>query len=147
MSTTTELETLPSQIVTSPTPLHTLEPAQARGSRSPKLASMPPCPPTTTPNPSISNSPPVDRGPAPWKFLFGASTIEAFQWGRERPRRPTSRQRQEQYYRFRPHLRRLPKLILLAPPLRRQQIYPVVGTLATGVLYLGAPLMTPLVRR
>ena len=32
--------------------------------------------------------PPVDSGPAAWRFLFGAFMIEAFQWGKRSPHEP-----------------------------------------------------------
>ena len=72
--------------------------------------------------------PPADSGPSAWRFLFAAFTLEAFQWG------------------FALSFGVFQNYYSTHPPFAGSPSIPIVGTLATGVTYLGAPFMTPLIR-
>lgn len=72
--------------------------------------------------------PPADAGPSAWRFLFAAFVLEAFQWG------------------FALSFGVFQNYYSTHPPFAGSSSIPIVGTLATGVTYLGAPFMTPLIR-
>ncbi|KAK5957933.1 hypothetical protein OHC33_001123 [Knufia fluminis] len=71
----------------------------------------------------------TDRGPAAWRLLIAAFVFEALLWGF-----PLSFGVFQDYY---SHL----------PEFKDNRYVSVVGTTASGVSYLGAPLVTPLIRR
>lgn len=73
--------------------------------------------------------PPTDAGPIAYRFLFAAFILEAFQWG------------------FALSFGVFQNYYSTHPPFAGSPNIAVVGTLATGVTYLGAPFMTPLIRR
>ena len=72
---------------------------------------------------------PTDRGSAAWRFLFATFIIEAFIWGF-----PLSFGVFQDYY-------------TSHPPFTGNPHVPVIGTIATGLFYLGAPFLVPLIRR
>ncbi|KAK6062651.1 MFS monocarboxylate [Seiridium cupressi] len=72
---------------------------------------------------------PADRGPAAWKLLCTAFVFEALLWGF-----PLSFGVFQNYY---------SKL----PEFQNNRYISVVGTVATGLSYLGAPLTLPLIKR
>ncbi|KAE9364850.1 MFS general substrate transporter [Stipitochalara longipes BDJ] len=71
--------------------------------------------------------PPCDGGRRAWACLLGAATIEGLMWGF-----PMTFGVFQSY--FQTH-----------PPFEKNQYIPVVGVLATGISYLGNPLITPFV--
>ncbi|KAG7007423.1 hypothetical protein G7Y79_00010g029240 [Physcia stellaris] len=73
--------------------------------------------------------PRADGGLVAWKFLFAAFMMEAIQWGFA-----LSYGVFQNYY-------------SVNEPFQGNRNIPVIGTLATGMFYLGAPVMTPLIRR
>ena len=73
--------------------------------------------------------PSADTGPLAYRFLFAAFILEAFQWG------------------FALSFGVFQNYYSTHPPFAGSPDIPVVGTLATGVTYLGAPFMTPLIRQ
>ncbi|KAH8892807.1 MFS general substrate transporter [Thozetella sp. PMI_491] len=72
---------------------------------------------------------PTDGGIAAWRLLCAAFVFEAFLWGF-----PLSFGVFQSYYSQLPQFSTNPYL-------------PIVGTIASGISYLGAPLMTPLLKR
>ncbi|KAF2404724.1 MFS general substrate transporter [Trichodelitschia bisporula] len=77
----------------------------------------------------VSPGPPIDGGARAWLFMLGAFVIEAVMWGF-----PLS------FGIFAAHYRDLPQF-------RDDRSIPVIGTLATGIPFLGAPFITPLMGR
>ena len=73
--------------------------------------------------------PPTDHGPAAWRLLIAAFVFEALLWGF-----PLSFGVFQNYY---AHL----------PQFKDNPYVSVVGTTASGISYLGAPLVMPLIRR
>ncbi|KAL8911487.1 MAG: hypothetical protein Q9171_003348 [Xanthocarpia ochracea] len=73
--------------------------------------------------------PQVDGGPAAWRFLFAIFVMEALQWG------------------FAFNYGVFQNYYFEHEPFRGNPSLSVVGTVATGGFYLGAPIMTPLVKR
>ena len=76
-----------------------------------------------------SSLPPTDRGLAAWRLLLAAFVFEALLWGF-----PLSFGVFQDYY---SHL----------PEFKDNRYVSVVGTTASGISYLGAPLVMPLIRR
>lgn len=76
-----------------------------------------------------SQLPPTDGGRAAWRLLIAAYVFEALLWGF-----PLS------YGVFQNYYSRLPQF-------RDNSYVTIVGTTASGICYLGAPFITPLVRR
>lgn len=83
---------------------------------------------TTFPD-QTSNLSPVDGGSAAWRFLFAAYVFEALMWGF-----PLSFGVFQNYYSS-------------LPQFKGNRYISIVGTTASGIEYLGAPLVTPLIRR
>ncbi|KIW44200.1 uncharacterized protein PV06_05228 [Exophiala oligosperma] len=73
--------------------------------------------------------PPIDRGRAAWRMLFSAFIFESLLWGF-----PLSFGVFQNYY------SRIPRFA-------NQPYVSIIGTAATGITYLGAPLIIPLVKR
>ncbi|KAF2129378.1 MFS general substrate transporter, partial [Dothidotthia symphoricarpi CBS 119687] len=73
--------------------------------------------------------PPIDGGPLAWRLLLAAFIFEALLWGF-----PLS------FGVFQAHYTRLPAFA-------SNPYLPLIGTSASGISYLGAPLATPLIRR
>jgi predicted MFS family arabinose efflux permease len=80
----------------------------------------------TTPTSSL---PATDGGPAAWRLLLTAFVFEALLWGF-----PLSFGIFQSYY-------------STLPTLHSSRYTAVIGTTASGISYLGAPLITPIVRR
>lgn len=76
-----------------------------------------------------SRLPPTDRGFAAWRLLLAAFVFEALLWGF-----PLSFGVFQNYY-------------SLLPQFKDNHYISVVGTTASGISYLGAPLVMPLIRR
>jgi predicted MFS family arabinose efflux permease len=76
-----------------------------------------------------SSLPPTDHGPSAWRLLLAAYVFEALLWGF-----PLSFGVFQNYY---SHL----------PEYAGNRYVSVIGTTASGISYLGAPLITPLIRR
>ncbi|KAL9586847.1 MAG: hypothetical protein Q9203_003724 [Teloschistes exilis] len=74
------------------------------------------------------NLPPIDGGPAAWRFIFGAFMMEAFQWGFALNYGVF----QNYYFKHEPFL--------------GNQSLSIVGTVATGGFFLGAPMVIPLIK-
>ncbi|KAL0940060.1 MFS monocarboxylate [Colletotrichum truncatum] len=72
---------------------------------------------------------PTDRGPAAWKLLLTAFVFEALLWGF-----PLSFGVFQNYY-------------SKQPAFASNRYIPVVGSVASGISYLGAPAITPLIKR
>ncbi|KIW13339.1 hypothetical protein PV08_08527 [Exophiala spinifera] len=78
---------------------------------------------------TVPDLPPIDRGRAAWRMLFSAFIFEALLWGF-----PLSFGVFQNYY------SRLPQYA-------NQPYVSVVGTVASGISYMGAPLIIPLLKR
>ncbi|KAJ0336557.1 hypothetical protein COL922a_007833 [Colletotrichum nupharicola] len=78
---------------------------------------------------SAHSLPPADKGPLPWKFLFGSFIVEAVLWGF-----PLSYGVFQDYY-------------TKHPSFQQDSNIAVIGTVATSVYSLGGPIATPLVAR
>lgn len=76
-----------------------------------------------------STSPPIDGGRAAWRLLLAAFIFEALLWGF-----PLSFGVFQEYY------TRLPEF-------KDEPYISIVGTTASGISYLGAPIVTPFIRR
>ncbi|PVH83628.1 MFS general substrate transporter [Cadophora sp. DSE1049] len=72
---------------------------------------------------------PVDGGKSAWLFMVGAVIIDAIIWGF-----PLNFGVFQDYY-------------TTHPPFEGNRLIPMIGTFATGISYLGGPLMTPLTIR
>jgi MFS family permease len=77
----------------------------------------------------ISTAPPIDGGLLAWRLLLSAFIFEALLWGF-----PLSFGVFQEYY---SHL----------PAFKNEPYLSIVGTTASGISYLGAPLALPLIRR
>jgi hypothetical protein len=83
----------------------------------------------TTFSDQASTLPPIDGGFAAWRLLLAAFVFEALLWGF-----PLS------FGVFQDHYSRLPAF-------KDSPYISVVGTSASGISYLGAPVVIPLIRR
>ncbi len=77
----------------------------------------------------VSNLPPTDGGPLAWHLLIAAFVFEALLWGF-----PLSFGVFQDYYSS-------------LPEFRNNRYTSVIGTTASGISYLGAPIAMPLIRR
>lgn len=126
--------------------------------RAPLPPAAPPVPPVPRRNETASEDapviqqylPPVDGGLAAWKLLGAAFVFEAFLWGLNTSfdSTPTihalTNQQQAgfplSFGVFQDYYSRLPQFA-------DDPFIPVIGTVASGISYLGAPLIIPVVRR
>ncbi|KAI4252173.1 MAG: hypothetical protein LQ352_004434 [Teloschistes flavicans] len=74
------------------------------------------------------NLPPIDGGPGAWRFILGAFMMEAFQWG------------------FALNYGVFQDYYFEHEPFRGNKSLAIVGTVATGGFYIGAPVVIPLIK-
>ncbi|KAL8627062.1 hypothetical protein Q9189_007230 [Teloschistes chrysophthalmus] len=79
-------------------------------------------------DPEDQNLPPIDGGPAAWRFIFGAFMMEAFQWG------------------FALNYGVFQNYYFKHQPFQGNKSLSIVGTVATGGFFLGAPVVIPFIK-
>ncbi|KND90988.1 Monocarboxylate transporter 12 [Tolypocladium ophioglossoides CBS 100239] len=78
--------------------------------------------------------PPTDEGPGAWKYLLGCFLVEALLWAGDMAGFPLAFGVFQEYYSRQPEFADNPNIA-------------AIGTIATSIYFLGAPLAAPLVRR
>ncbi|KAL9576540.1 MAG: hypothetical protein Q9212_007013 [Teloschistes hypoglaucus] len=79
-------------------------------------------------DPEDQNLPPMDGGPAAWRFIFGAFMMEAFQWG------------------FALNYGVFQNYYFKHQPFQGNKSLSIVGTVATGGFFLGAAVVIPFIK-